>query len=87
MGKERARRAKHAQNVFELAANMEEPLNDTIALVRALRLAGEAMIAEDNPECGTPVIAVAEAANGRLEDLSDTWNELFQAAATVKNAV
>jgi hypothetical protein len=85
MAKKRARKAALA--VFELAVAMEEPLNDTIALVRALRLAGDAMVAKANPECGEPVIAVAEAAARRLRDLEGVWTELFGAAATVKAAV
>ncbi|HWA89123.1 MAG TPA: hypothetical protein VG889_03760 [Rhizomicrobium sp.] len=84
MGKKR--RAKDAQRLWALAADMEEPLNDAIALVRALRLTGDAMIAEANPECGEPVVAVARVAAERLADLSQVWAAICEAAASARAA-
>ena len=86
MGKKRVRDVGPARVVFELAADMEEPLNESVALVQAARFAGEAMIAQANPECGEHVIAVAEAALGRLEALSRVWRKLFRAASEAKAA-
>lgn len=55
--------------------DIEEPLNDAIDYVQALRLAGAAVL-YGYDDSGRAILAVASAAEDRLDDLKKIWNRI-----------
>jgi hypothetical protein len=53
--------------------DIEVPLNDAIDHVQALRLMGQGLIAEYH-DAGSPIMAVAHAAEERLDALKEIWD-------------
>ena len=86
MGKKWARRAEQADAILALASDMEHPLEQARLLAMAMRLLGQGMIADYNPECGEPVFAIGDAVKDRLEEVLNIWERLFEAAGTLSSA-
>lgn len=59
--------------------DLEEPLADAMRLVHALRLLGEGMEAMGADE-GPPIVEVARAAAGRLDELKRAWLVVLRSA-------
>jgi hypothetical protein len=63
--------------------DIEVPLRDAMHYVHALQIIGSGLIAEgDNG--GEPVIAVARAAEERLEQVERIWNGIFERGRRVR---
>jgi hypothetical protein len=60
------------KKIMKFALDMEEPLNDAIEFVLALRMIGDGMVA-DYDDQGRPIAAVARAASRRLQALESAW--------------
>jgi hypothetical protein len=86
VGKKRAREVEQARAVFLFASEMEHPLEQARSLAVAMRLLGQGMIADYNPEYGEPVFAIADAVKDRLEEVLNLWEKLFEAAGTLAPA-
>jgi hypothetical protein len=67
------------KKVIGLAFAMEEPLNDAINLVQALRLIGHGLAA-DHDDAGRPIAALAWAATDQLDELKRGWQGIINAA-------
>jgi hypothetical protein len=65
---------------------MEHPLEQARSLTVAMRLLGQGMIADYNPECGEPVLAVGDAVKDRLEEVLTICERLFEAAGAFTSA-
>lgn len=83
MGKKRASEAEQARAIFVFASEMEHPLEQARPLAEAMRLLGQGMIADYNPQYGEPVFAIADAVKDRLEEVLNLWEKLFEAAGTL----
>lgn len=57
--------------------DIEVPLNDAIDHVQALRLIGHGLIA-DYDDAGRPIVAIALAAEERLDALKEIWNRIHE---------
>ncbi len=81
--KARKRHTRHTANALratlDRALDMEEPLNDAVEFVQALRIMGDGMVADDDND-GRAIAAVARAALRRLDVLEDVWSRLIKAA-------
>src|ERR1700733_238688 len=75
MGKKRARKVERAEAVFVFASDMEHPLEQARSLAVAMRLLGQGMIADYNPQYGEPVFAIADAVKDRLEEVLKLWEK------------
>jgi len=79
----RARSLKSAKHrlmeITKLSMDMENPLNEATYFVHALRLIGHGIEAQ-REESGEPIMAVAIAAQKRLEELKESWDLIFKAA-------
>jgi hypothetical protein len=75
-----------ARAIFEWVAEMEHPLEQARLLAMAMRLLGQGMIADYNPECGEPVFAVGDAVKDRIEEALKLWKRLFEAAGAPTSA-
>jgi len=80
VGKKRVHKEGQVRAIFEWAAEMEHPLEQARVLAMAMRLLGQGMIADYNPECGEPVFAVGDAVKDRIEEALKLWERLFEAA-------
>jgi hypothetical protein len=86
VGKKRAHRAERAEAMLALASDMEHPLEQARLLAMAMRLLGQGMIADYNPECGEPVFAIGDVMKDRLEEALKLWERLFDAAGALASA-
>ena len=86
VGKKWARRAEQADTILALASDMEHPLEQARLLAMAMRLLGQGMIADYNPECGEPVFAIGDVVKDRLEEVLNIWEKLFEAAGALAPA-
>jgi hypothetical protein len=68
-----------AERLMSYALDFEEPLYDAVNLVRALKHIGSGLIGLGY-EDARPVMAVASAAEKRLNHLHDVWEGLLKAA-------
>ena len=68
------------EKMLEIALEMEEPIHDTIHLVRALRMMGDGMGGLVPDEDGQSIVTVARAASDRLEALQEDWNRMLRVA-------
>jgi hypothetical protein len=73
-------RASSLAKVRALAFDMEEPLNEAIDHVVALRLMGWGLTALDKDN-GRAVLAASWEASKRLDLLKDIWEKMFRATA------
>jgi len=75
--------ARRLREMKSLLLDIEVPLRDAMHYVHALQIIGSGLIAEgDNG--GEPVIAVARAAEERLEKVEDIWNRIFESERTAR---
>ena len=80
-GGKRTRAQKSARpKVAALAFDMEEPLNEAIDAVQALRFIGYGLTQHAGDEEGRAVAAVAWTACQRLDALQETWRRLCKTA-------
>ena len=70
--------AHKLKKIMGFALDMEEPLNDAMYFVLALRLIGDGIDA-DHDDNGRAIAAVARAALQRLDTLEDAWSGLIKA--------
>jgi hypothetical protein len=75
-----------AAKVVELSFKMEEPLNEVIDSVYALRLMGHGLTQLASDEEGCAIAAVAWTACQRLDALQETWRSLCKAAVRARDA-
>ncbi len=74
----RARKSGSAKAVA-LALDMEEPLNEAIDAVQALRFIGYGLTQHGDEAEGRAVAALAWKAYQRLDALQETWRKLWKA--------
>ncbi len=74
----RGRLRRRVDKTLRFALDMEEPLNDAMEFVQALRMIGNGMAA-DYDDNGRAIAAVARAALQRLDALEDAWSGLIKA--------
>jgi hypothetical protein len=67
------------EKVRAIAFAMEEPLNEAMNFVVALRLIGDGLSANHDDD-GRAVYAIAWAASERIETLKEKWKGIFRAA-------
>jgi hypothetical protein len=70
--------------VIALALDMEEPLNEAIDAVHALRFIGYGLTHHGGEDEGRAVAALAWMACRRLDALQEVWRRLWEAAGMRK---
>jgi hypothetical protein len=80
----RARNAKRA-TPFPLILEIEVPLTDAIHYTDALRLIGHGLIAQDD-NGGEAIVALAWAAEQRLETVKTIWNKMLDERRRARRA-
>jgi hypothetical protein len=78
-GKRLRVRKSPAARVIALAVDMEEPLNEAIDAVQALRFIGYGLTQHGGEEEGRAVSSLAWTACQRLDVLQETWRRLWKA--------
>ena len=76
----RARNAA-AKKLVALALDMEDPLNEALGAVHALRLMGHGLTELSREDEGGAVAAIALIACQRLDAVQQVWRSLFKIAA------
>jgi hypothetical protein len=71
--------ATSLEKVRAIAFDMEEPLNEALDFVVALRLIGNGLIANHDDD-GRAIYTIAWAASERIETLKEKWERIFRAA-------
>jgi hypothetical protein len=67
------------EKVRAIAFDMEEPLNEALDFVVALRLIGNGLIANHDDD-GRAIFTIAWAASERIAVLKEKWEGIFKAA-------
>lgn len=75
----KARRPAETKRLMSYALDFEEPLRDAMDFVRALKHLGFSL-EEMSGNVGLSIVAVARAAEERLNDLHEVWDGLVKAA-------
>ncbi len=79
VGKRLRARKPGSAKVVALALDMEEPLNEAIDAVHALRFIGYGLAQHGDEAEGRAVAALAWTACQRLDALQETWRRLWKA--------
>ncbi len=75
-----------ANRAAALALDMEEPLNEALEAVHALRLMGYGLTQRSDDYEGRALAAIASTACHRLDALRQVWHSLCQVAARTSGA-